>query len=306
MHGQFLWFSARIEIFLSKNFPPFLNFASLSVVSLSSIQSHIQLAKIFLDESFFFSRETKKQNSIRFQTNFTDYKYFLPAILSINRKIKKKKKRGGNIFIIKEQRTKVKTYCIYDHEVHLFFSTPPLPAPSLSPSFATRTISLPPCFLCILFYSTAPFLLPKIGFPATHFHKTESVLHPQIFIPRGEIARPFWSRQLSKSSRIVCEALYRPAEALTLPPSSHPLSNAFHHPFSILPLLFSSIREFDSSRFYERHEGGEEAENKGDGSMINCESRWNDKRWRVGRGYIENDSAVEFIPCYVCRFWKCI
>lgn len=93
MHGQFLWFSARIEIFLSKNFPPFLNFASLSVVSLSSIQSHIQLAKIFLDESFFFSRETKKQNSIRFQTNFTDYKYFLPAILSINRKIKKKKKK---------------------------------------------------------------------------------------------------------------------------------------------------------------------------------------------------------------------
>ena len=60
---------------------------------------------------------------------------------------------------------------------------------------------------------------------------------------------------------------------LTLPPSSHPLSNAFHHPFSILPLLFSPIREFDSSRFYERHEGGVEAENKGDGSMINCESR---------------------------------
>lgn len=133
MHGQFLWFSARIEIFLSKNFPPFLNFASLSVVSLSSIRTHIQLAKIFLDESFFFSRETKKQNSIRFQTNFTDYKYFLPAILSINRKIKKKKKRGGNIFIIKEQRTKVKTYCIYDHEVHLFFSTPLLPVPFSSP-----------------------------------------------------------------------------------------------------------------------------------------------------------------------------
>lgn len=306
MHGQFLWFSARIEIFLSKNFPPFLNFASLSVVSLSSIQSHIQLAKIFLDESFFFSRETKKQNSIRFQTNFTDYKYFLPAILSINRKIKKKKKEEA-IYSSSKSRERKSKPTVFTITRSIYFSPlhPSLPPPS-PPSFATRTISLPPCFLCILFYSTAPFLLPKIGFPATHFHKTESVLHPQIFIPRGEIARPFWSRQLSKSSRIVCEALYRPAEALTLPPSSHPLSNAFHHPFSILPLLFSPIREFDSSRFYERHEGGVEAENKGDGSMINCESRWNDKRWRVGRGYIENDSAVEFIPCYVCRFWKCI
>lgn len=235
----------------NRNFP-FKKFPQFCIVIGSIVIEYSESYSTCEDISrwkFFFSRETKKQNSIRFQTNFTDYKYFLPAILSINRKIKKKKKRGGNIFIIKEQRTKVKTYCIYDHEVHLFFSTPPLPAPSLSPSFATRTISLPPCFLCILFYSTAPFLLPKIGFPATHFHKTESVLHPQIFIPRGEIARPFWSRQLSKSSRIVCEALYRPAEALTplplLTPYRTPSTTPFRSsPSSFLPSANSIPRVF--------------------------------------------------------------
>lgn len=131
MHGQFLWFSARIEIFLSKNFPPFLNFASLSVVSLSSIQSHIQLAKIFLDESFFFSRETKKQNSIRFQTNFTDYKYFLPAILSINRKIKKKKKEEA-IYSSSKSRERKSKPTVFTITRSIYFSPlhPSLPPPS--------------------------------------------------------------------------------------------------------------------------------------------------------------------------------
>lgn len=130
MHGQFLWFSARIEIFLSKNFPPFLNFASLSVVSLSSIQSHIQLAKIFLDESFFFSRETKKQNSIRFQTNFTDYKYFLPAILSINRKIKKKKKRRQYIHHQRAENESQNLLYLRSRGPSIFLhSTPPCPLP---------------------------------------------------------------------------------------------------------------------------------------------------------------------------------
>lgn len=130
MHGQFLWFSARIEIFLSKNFPPFLNFASLSVVSLSSIQSHIQLAKIFLDERFFFSRETKKQNSIRFQTNFTDYKYFLPAILSINRKIKKKKKRRQYIHHQRAENESQNLLYLRSRGPSIFLhSTPPCPLP---------------------------------------------------------------------------------------------------------------------------------------------------------------------------------
>lgn len=71
------------------------------------------------------------------------------------------------------------------------------------------------------------------------FHKTESVLHPQIFIPRGEIARPFWSRQLSKSSRIVCEALYRPAEApIPLSPLIERLpSPSLTAPFSTPPRI---------------------------------------------------------------------
>lgn len=46
------------------------------------------LRRIFSMKVLFFYT---KKNSIRFQTNFTDYKYFLPMILSIDRKIKKKK-----------------------------------------------------------------------------------------------------------------------------------------------------------------------------------------------------------------------
>lgn len=183
----------------NRNFP-FKKFPSLSqfCIVIDSIGYRYRvfrlifnLRRYFSMKVFFFSRETKKQNSIRFQTNFTDYKYFLPAILSINRKIKKKKKEEAIYSSSKSRERKSKptvftiTRSIYFSPLHSSLS------PSPPPSFATRTISLPPCFLCILFYSTAPFLLPKIGFPATHFHKTESVLHPQIFIPRGEIARPF-------------------------------------------------------------------------------------------------------------------
>lgn len=143
----------------------------------------------------------------------------------------------------------------------------------------------------ILFHGPLP--LPKIGFPATHFHKTESVLHPQIFIPRGEIARPFWSRQLSKSSRIVCEALYRPAEALTpLPllsftPYRTPSTPIVHSPLFDPPLLFFPSREFDSSRFYERH-GWPRGGKQGGGSVWSTGNRKELKRdetrrWRIGR-----------------------
>lgn len=80
---------------------------------------------------FFFSRETKKQNSIRFQTNFTDYKYFLPAILSINRKIKKKKKEEA-IYSSSKSRERKSKPTVFTITRSIYFSPlhPSLPPPS--------------------------------------------------------------------------------------------------------------------------------------------------------------------------------
>lgn len=191
----------------------------------------------------FFTRETKKKIPLYDSRQiFTDYKYSLPLILSINRKKEKKKKEEAIYSSSKSGERKSKTYySIYDHEVHLFSSTPPLP------SFETRTISLPPCFRAFYF-------IPRL--PPPSFSSRKSVFRPltsikpkacciQIFISRGEIARPFWSRQLSKSSRIVCEALYRPAKALA-PSLSYRTpstpSRSLTHPFP------PPSREFELSK----------------------------------------------------------
>lgn len=96
-----------------------------------------------------------------------------------------------------------------------------------SRSLATRTIFLPACYRAfhffLLFYFSCSFFFfrfQEIAFPATRAHKTKSVLHAYAEGRNGGwaaarwFARPFWSRQLSKSSGIVCDALCCSAEAL--------------------------------------------------------------------------------------------
>lgn len=122
----------------NRNFP-FKKFPSLSqfCIVIDSIAYRYRVFRVIFNlrryfsmKVFFFSRETKKQNSIRFQTNFTDYKYFLPAILSINRKIKKKKKRRQYIHHQRAENESQNLLYLRSRGPSIFLhSTPPCPLP---------------------------------------------------------------------------------------------------------------------------------------------------------------------------------
>lgn len=148
MHGQFLWFSAESDRnFLSKNFLSFLNFARYCIREYSEYSTYGEFSRW---KFFFF---TQKKNSIRFQTNFTDYKYFLPMILSIDRKIKKKIKKRGRQYIHHQRAENESQNLLYlrSRGPSIFLhSTPPRPLIRNTNNFSSSV------FPCILFYSTVP------------------------------------------------------------------------------------------------------------------------------------------------------
>lgn len=258
------------------------------------------LRRIFSMKVLFFYT---KKNSVRFQIpNFTDYKYFLPMILSIDRKIKKKnKKKGEAIYSSSKSRERKSKPTVFTITRSIYFSPlhPSPPPHSQHEQFLFLRVSVH----FILFHGSPVLLLPKIGFPATHFSiKPKACCIPRFSSPVGR-SRGHFDRANCLNPRALFAKLCTVPRKLPSP--FHPLSNAFHPHRSQPP--FRPPREFESSRclttrFFERRG------KQGGGSVINWElkriGRNETIRRRVGHGYIENDFAVKFIPCYVCRFWK--
>lgn len=233
MHGQFLWFSARIGSEIS--FQKFLfNFACYCI--------EYSTCRYFFVENFLHARQ-KRKYLYTIPDKFSPtinilFHWFYPLI----EKRKKKKKRRQYIHHQRAENESQKPTIVFTITRSIYF--PPLhPSPhSKHEQFLFLRVSVH----FILFH----------GSPPPSFSSRKSVFRPltsikpkacciQIFISRGEIARPFWSRQLSKSSRIVCEALYRPAKALA-PSLSYRTpstpSRSLTHPFPPPPANSSCRR----------------------------------------------------------------
>lgn len=117
--------------------------------------------------------------------------------------------------------------------------------PASSPLFATRTISLPPCFRA--FYFIPPFHHHhrhhhhgEIAFPATRAHKTESVLHSG-FIPRETGgSRGHFDRANCLNPRALFAKLCTVSRNLSLSVSRcHPLPPSPSLPSTLRSTLFS-------------------------------------------------------------------
>lgn len=262
MHGQFLWFSAESDRnFLSKNFLSFLNFARYCIREYSEYSTYGEFSRW---KFFFF---TQKKNSIRFQTNFTDYKYFLPMILSIDRKIKKKnKKKGEAIYSSSKSRERKSKPTVFTITRSIYFSPlhPSPPPHSQHEQFLFLRVSVH----FILFHGSPVLLLPKIGFPATHFSiKPKACCIPRFSSPVGR-SRGHFDRANCLNPR----ALF--AKLCTVP---RKLPSPFYPPYRTpsTPIAHSPL--FDppansSPRVVSRRVFSKEEENKG-------VDRWSTGNW---------------------------
>lgn len=156
MHGQFLWFSARIGSEIS--FQKFLfNFACYCI--------EYSTCRYFFVENFLHARQKRKYLYTipdKFSPTINILFHWFYPLIEKDKKEKKKKKEEAIYSSSKSGERKSKTYySIYDHEVHLFSSTTPLP------SFETRTISLPPCFRAFYFIPRLP--PPPLSPPENRF-----------------------------------------------------------------------------------------------------------------------------------------
>lgn len=177
MHGQFLWFSARIGSEIS--FQKFLfNFACYCI--------EYSTCRYFFVENFLHARQKRKYLYTipdKFSPTINILFHWFYPLIEKDKKEKKKKKRRQYIHHQRAENESQKPTIVFTITRSIYF--PPLhPSPhSKHEQFLFLRVSVH----FILFHGSL-FLLPKIGFPATHFHKTESVLHPDFHLPWGDRA----------------------------------------------------------------------------------------------------------------------
>lgn len=271
----------RIEISFQKISFPF----SILHVSYRVLHRDYSTYREYSRWKFFFSFLHARQKKTRY--DFTDHKYFFPAILSINRKIKKNKRRqyihhqraenesqnllylrsrGPSIFLRSTLPAPPPPHSQHEQFLFLrvscaFYFIPRPPPPSRKSVFRPLT-SIKPKACCIPRFSS------PAGRSRGHFDRANCLNPRALFaklctVPR-KLSPPFHSSLSPLIER--------------LPPPS------FTAPFSTL--LFFPSREFDSSRFYERH-GWRRGGKQGGGSVWSTGNRKELKRdetrrWRVG------------------------